>query len=215
MKPPAVEIAQKQRHLHLLTRIRNNRPLSRAELAELNEFENQMSGKKTTGPQEKNNGRATKKDNKAEVAAEIVETQEAAALYVGRNARTIRRWEKEGMFTAVKNGRKVYVKSQLKLFAENEGKKPTKARSRRDEGEASLKETRAELAKLELHEKQGRFILKEESERVNIQKILAVKRALLGQGRKLALQLAAMIDPRKIQELIDRENRQIIEGFRR
>jgi len=44
----AVEIAQKQRHLYLLTRIRNNRHLSRAELAELEQLEKMTKKQKKT-----------------------------------------------------------------------------------------------------------------------------------------------------------------------
>ena len=154
--------------------------------------------------------------SRAEIAAsEVIESQQAAALFVGRNARTIRRWEKEGMLTALRGGHKVYIKSQLQLFAEHEGKQPTKTRDRKDAGEANLKETKAELAKIELEEKQGLLINRDEVEKKNVSKILAVKRTLLGQGRKLATQLAAEKNPRKIQALLDRENRMIIEGFSR
>lgn len=44
----AVEIAQKQRHLHLLTRVRNNQYLSRAELAELEQLEKMTKKQKKT-----------------------------------------------------------------------------------------------------------------------------------------------------------------------
>jgi len=194
-----------------LTRVRNNQPLSRAELAELDELEKKMDDRRQK-IDDKKKGTASR----AEIAtSEIIETQAAAALFVGRNARTIRRWEKEGMLTAARNGKKVYIRSQLLLFSQHEGKQPTKTRTRKDEGVADLTQTKAELAKLELEEKQGKLISREEVEKKNVSKILTVKRTLLGQGRKLAMQLAAETNPRKIQALLDRENRAIIEGFGR
>jgi len=116
---------------------------------------------------------------------------------------------------AVKNGKPVYIRSQLKLFAEHEGKQPTKTKMRRDESEAGIKEIREQRERMKLKIELGEWIDREEEERRDISKILVVKRALLGQGRKLAMQMAAMNDPRKIQALLDKENRVIIEGFSR
>lgn len=157
------------------------------------------------------------RDSRAEIAAaEIIETQEEAAAFIGRNSRTIRRWQKEGMLVAYnKEGKPVYLRSQLKLFAANEGKKPTQTKLKKDEAEAGIKTTRDERERWEFERDKGGYIRKDDVERNNIQKILTVKRALLGQGRKLAMQLAALTDPRKIQVLLDKENRQIIEGFAR
>lgn len=210
MNLPAVEIAQKQRHLHLLTRVRNNQPLSRAELAELDEFEKMDDGRQKTDDKKKGNG------SRASIAeAEVIKSEKDAAAFIGKSTRTLRRWRKDGMLMATLDGKPVFLRSQLKLFAEHEGKQPTKTRARRDESEADIKQTRAVREKMELDKELGQLINKEESERKNIQKILTIKRALLGQGRKLAMQLAAENNPRKIQTLLDRENRMIIEGFAR
>lgn len=158
----------------------------------------------------------SKNQTAAEIAgAEIIESQTEAARFVGKSARTIRRWLKEGMLTATRGGKQVYIKSQLKAFAENEGRKPTEHKLLKEKSEAGIKSVREQREIMQYNIERGKWIDKEEEQRRDASKILAVKRALLGQGRKLAMQLAAINDPRKIQALLDKQNRAIIEGFSR
>lgn len=157
----------------------------------------------------------SKIDSRASIAeAEIIETQDAAALFVGRNARTIRRWEKEGMLTAIKDGHKVYIRSQLKLFAEHEGKQPTKTKMRKEESEASLKQTKAEDAIIDLQKKKELFVSREEVEKKNIRKILAVKSGIFSMIRNIVAAVPAE-HRRAVQKIAEKEARSLIEGFRR
>src|SRR4030042_1917602 len=83
----ATEIAQKQRHLHLLTRVRNNQPLSRPELAELEELKKTMD--ENTKAQRDKGTKAQSRESRASIAgAEIIESQDAAALVGGKNGST-------------------------------------------------------------------------------------------------------------------------------
>lgn len=155
-------------------------------------------------------------ENRAEIAAfDIIENAKAAALFIGRSSRTLRRWRKEGMLMAVKDGKPVYIKSQLQLFAANEGKKPTETKLKKEVGSAELTATKAERERWEFERDRGEWVRKDEVDRDNLRKIMTVKRTLLGQGRKLAMKLASMTNPRKIQKMLDDENRTIIEGFSR
>ena len=118
---------------------------------------------------------------------------------------------------AARDGKKVYIKSQLLLFLQHEGQKPTEARTKSHEADADYKNVRAKLAQLELDEKTGE--LDKQIEEKTIPKILAVKRALTGQGRKLAPKIALILGIKdrgkinRIQKIIDSDTRSIIEGF--
>lgn len=198
----AVDIAQRQRHLFLLNKIKSNQALTKTELDELGEYERKQKAK----------GRGTK--GKAAAAAEqIIWSQKEAAEYVDRDVRTIRRWLKDGMSQVQADGRIGYHKAVLEFFKASEGKSPLPARQRDLEAQADLRETKAKLAKLELAIKEGELIRKDEIEQQRVQRILIVKRALRGFGRKLAPRLAKIKSPRKIQALIDSDIVTIIQIF--
>jgi len=146
-------------------------------------------------------------------AEEIIESQKKAAKYVGRSERTIRRWVKEGMPTAKVNGKTAYVKSMLDYFKASEGKQVTEDRKREQTAQADLKQIKAKLLEMDLKIREGKLIEREEIEKQWVQRIQIVKRGFLGMGRKLAPQLAKLKDPRKVQEIIDKEARQIILKF--
>lgn len=208
MNLSATEIAQKQRHLYLLTRIRNNQPLSRPELAELEELEKTMIDKKATSSK-----RQVTTPSRAEVAAaDVIENEAAAALYTGRSTRTIRRWRNEGMLTAVKDGKPVYLRSQLKLFAENEGRKPTKTKLKKEEAEAGIKQTRDEREKIELEILKGEWVRKEDINKDNVRKVLTVKSGIFALVRTIIAAVPAE-SRRQIQRIANKEARRIIEGF--
>jgi len=200
-----VEIAQKQRHLFLLEKINANRPLSRLELEELAKLEKQQKEKK--GKSKKSGGR-NKKHTIAD--SQILKTQTEAAEYAGVDTRTIRRWKKEGL-PITDDG--YYIKGMLDIFKKNKGQQISEDRQKQESAETDLKETKAKLLKIELKIKQGQLIDIAEIEKGRVGRIQAVKQALLGQGRRIAKQLAAIKEPRKIQMIIDGENKIIIRRF--
>jgi len=197
----AVEIAERQRHLYLLERVKNNRPLSRKELEELAKLEKKP----------KNKQRATIDESRATIAADqIVKTQAAAGKYASVSARTIRRWVKNGMPRTTDG---CYIKGMLDMFKQHEGSQPTEHRQRTQEAEANVKELKGKLLEIELKIKQGQLIERDKIEGQIVRKVVAVKRALLGLGRKLAPELAKEKNPKKVQRIIDVRTRDIIEGF--
>jgi len=203
----AVQIGLRQRHLYLLGRIKNNQPLSCKELEELAKYE----GKNSPA------GSAKKRKSSRTIAAEIradniLFTQKEAARYGRVNARTVRRWEEAGMPTGIIEGKKCYFRDQVDIF-KLAGSKPSEAKNRQQEAEATGKELKAKLLEIELKIKTGQLIEKDTIEGQRVRRIVAVKRALQGLGRGLAPTLAKERGPKKIQQLIDIRVRNIIEEF--
>lgn len=173
----AVEIAQKQRHLYLLSQVKNARHLSRAELKELDQLE-KMAKRKTKGERRKTS-------KSAQIAAgQILRTQREAATYASCSARTIRRWIAEGMLTAQVAGKMVYIKSQLDFFKRAEGKIPTEAKTKGQTADARYKHAKADLMEIELEEKQGE--IDKRAEAAMIPKLLVLRRGLLSLPKKIA-----------------------------
>ena len=198
----AVEIAEKQRHLYLLTKVKNNRHLSPAELNELKKLESKT---------KKTKKRATSDKRRTTIMADqIVKGQKLAAAYAGVSVRTIRNWKSDGMPVAADGG---YIKGFLDFYKKNEGRQPTEERKAGLAADADYKTIRAKLLAIELDVKQGRLIPADEIEAGRINRIITVKRALLGLGRKLAPQLARIKDERKIAAIINTECREMIKGF--
>ena len=197
----AVEIAQKQRHFYLLTKVKNNQHLSQSELRELKMLEEKAKREKTVEQREK----------PAAIAADqLIKTQKLAAQFAGVSTRTIRNWVKDGM---PRTGEGYYIKTFLDFYKNNEGKQPTEAKAKGQVADAEYKDAKARLMQIELDIKLGKLVSMEDIERRTVAQILAVKRALLGLGRKLAPQLAKIKDVKKIRIRIDAETRDIIEGF--
>jgi len=195
----AIQIAEKQRHIYLLGRVKNNQPLNRKELAELTELE-----KKSKITNHKS------KIAPATIAAEqIIKTQAAAGKYASVSARTIRRWCKNGM-PRTSDG--CYIKSMLDMFRKNEGNQPSVHKDRRQKGEADIKETRAQLLEIELRIKKGELVEKEEVEKKNVRKIIVLKRKLLTLGRRIAVTLPTKYR-KKIQNAITDQIRDMIDEF--
>lgn len=152
--------------------MKNNRPLTKAELDELEQLEQIAKNKQA---------KTKKKKSGATIAAEqILKTQKEAAKHVGRTVRTIRRWVQEGMPRTAEG---YYIKAILDIWKGNEGKQHSEARERKDAGEADLKEAKARLAQLELEEKLGQIDKRVEEKM--IPKIIAFKRGLFVFQRRI------------------------------
>lgn len=190
----AVTVAQKRRHLHLLEKLRNGKALTAAEMTELKKLEDKKKPGQPKGTME---------------ADQLVRTQAEAARYVGVSERTIRRWIKNGM---ARTADKYYIKSVLEVYKQNEGDKPSEARERKQEAEARLKEVNANLAEVKLTNIQGGFVRAEEVRKTDIEKILVLKRSLLGQGSRLMDRLA-MKTPQQVKAVLDEDNRHSINIF--
>ena len=158
----------------------------------------------------KNSGR-TRCRPKAEIASEhIVHGQKAAAEYAGVSVRTIRNWKSAGMPVAAGGG---YIRGMLDFYRKNEGLQPTEEKKQAMSADADYKTIRAKLLQMELDVNQGKLLPFEEIERGRVNRILTVKRALLGLGRKLAPQLARIKDEKRIAAIINAECRDMIKSF--
>jgi len=148
------------------------------------------------------------------IAADLIPGQKKAAKFAGVAPKTIQRWKKAGL-KCIEIGRvQFYDKNHLLYFKQTEGAVTSPHREREQAATADIKGTKAKLLTLELEIKQGEWIRREEVDRLWLGKVLAVKRALLGQGRKLApLLRAAGGDMKQLQSIVETDNRQILEKF--
>jgi len=195
----AVTIAEKQRLRLLLTKINQDQALTKAELDEFKHLES-----KYMSPSD---GKAKAKVAFAE--SQILRTRQNAAKYAGVCVRTIGRWVKGGM---MRTDRDYYIKSQLDIFKQNEGQAPNEHKVRVTKASADVKEVQAELLKMDLVNRQKKYHSVEECLQRDIARILAVKRALMGMGRKMAQQFPKK-QRRKIQAVCNQEARNICDNF--
>lgn len=190
----AVEIAQRRRHLHLLEKLQKGKPLSAPEMNELSKLEDKKKPQQIKGTID---------------ADQLIKTQAEAARYVGVSERTIRRWVKNGM---ARTADKYYIKSILEVYKQNEGDKPSEARGRKQEAEATLKTHQAALMELELAKEKQEWISAANVRKVNIEKVLVLKRTLLNQGSRL-MDCLSMKTPEQVKDILDEDNRHTINVF--
>ena len=136
----------------------------------------------------------------------------AAAKVAGVSEREIRRRQGLGEIRMAKiaGGKNLYFRVDLMQSGSDD------MRAVRDKDTiagAGIKETKQALLVLELAEKEGKFVVRDEVERRNVEKIIAVKRAMLGMGRKLAPRLINRGRQAEIKKMIDEEVKAIINGF--
>ena len=111
-------------------------------------------------------------------------SQKAAAAYAGVKVRTIQRWKSRGMPVIDLGAGKVgYTKSMLDKFKRMAEGDALNAELKTEE--IGLKGIKRQLALIELKQKRGELIPAEQVEREKVERILAVKRALLGWPRKM------------------------------
>jgi DNA-binding transcriptional MerR regulator len=153
-------------------------------------------------------------DAASAIDSEIIVGQKSAARFADVSQKTLWRWEKKGLPTSLRDRCKTYRKGDLKLYANAEEIKPDPHREREKIASADIKDIKAKLLDYELKSKQGEYIARQDVEQKSIAQITMVKRALTGQGRKLApLLRAAGGDLKQLQSIIDTDNRQILESF--
>jgi hypothetical protein len=154
----------------------------------------------------------TAKRDKGTIAAEqIVDTQKEAAKYTGVAERTIRRWKDEEGMTMTADGK--YIKSILDIFRVSKGRQPSEVKNKKETASAEKESIRAEREKFEFEMLKGEWVRVQDVERGRIDRIGIVKRALLGLPRKIALQVANIKDPRKIEVLMGEEIKRLINDF--
>lgn len=178
----AVEIAQKQRYLHLLGKIKANQTLTAAEIKELEVFE--MASRKSPEGDEN-----------------VIRSQKEAAAYCKVSVRTIRNWEKEH---TLKDAAGNYLTDRLDArIAERDAEK-NPLRTRLLTAQATRQEVNAQLAEIQLKIKQGELVPREDIDTQRLERILETRRVLLSLIRKLPPRLKDK-NLKDMQEIVKEE----------
>ena len=167
----------------------------------------------------KKNKSVKKKPGKSRPAADgfddalYIRGQKAAAEFLKVSCKTVQRYKNvQGMPMHAKGW---YIKKFLTVWhkqAEGEDTEISGHRHRDTIAVADLRETKVKLQQLELARMEGTVHNVADCEKRSIEKILAVKTAMLGMGRKLAPGLVGKTAPR-IKKKIDDEVKAIIRVF--
>jgi len=187
---PILEMAKKKRHIFLLEKMARGKSgsptLSKSELKELAEFERDPN------------------------SPGIIDSQEKIAKAFGVSDRTIRHWMKDGM-PVMRDGR--YDLTEIQDWRFNKKKiREGKSKDKGDKWMEEYREYKARLAQIEYRKKIGELLPREEVESGFVQRVIAIKRALLTLPRSLAPQLDGL-EPRQIQAVLLARVKEIINNF--
>lgn len=181
-----VEIAKKKRHAYLLEKLQKS-SLTKSELEELKQLEH------------------------TELPAGVVESQKDVAKTFGVSVRTIRNWVKSGMPARKEGGYDLSEVYRWKL--EKEGESGEQG-NQKHHWEIHYRQYKALLAEIEYRKALGELVTREEVEEGRVQRILTVKKALLGLPARLAPQVVNL-DIKKAEEIIRIRIEEIINDFSR
>jgi len=185
-----VELARKKRHLHLIERLHAGKALSKSELDELKEFESPTSADDV----KKKDGFITKK---------IPELAKALDC----TARTVRNWISEGM--PVRADKTYDIEAIRAWRRERDNRRKP---SEKEAYETKILKARLRNLELEHQEKMAKLVSREEVDRRNVAKIIAVKRELLALPRALAKQLEHQ-EARRIEAILQEKINGVILKF--
>ena len=182
-KKNLAEIARKKRHLYLIEKLHSGKALTKQEIRELEEFESE--------PEDK----------------ALVKTVDEVAKVMEVSYRTVQRWKREGM--PVKKGG-FYDLDEIKEWHEQRiGPEESEGKAFWDE---KIRKYKAHLLELELKRALGELVSREEVEKTQIAKVIAIKRSFLALPTILA-PLLAMKEPREIEALLYETIAEIIDEF--
>lgn len=181
-----VEIAKKKRHAYLLEKLQKS-SLTKSELEELKQLEH------------------------TELPAGVVESQKDVAKTFGVSVRTIRNWTKHGMPVRKEGGYDLSEIYRWKLDKDGEGGEEGK---QKHHWETHYRQYKALLAEIDYRKALGELVTREEVEEGRVQRILTVKKALLGLPDRLAPQVVNL-EVDKAKEIIKIRIEEIINDFAR
>ena len=185
-KPNLAEVARKKRHLYLVEKLYSGKPLLISEISELERLE--------AGP----------------LGPTVVATMEDVAKLMGVSCRTVQRWKQDGMPT---NREGHYDLRQIKKWhVSRADKDKTELEESRAYWKDQIARLQAALLDLEVKTRTGQLMSREEVERGRLDRIIAVKRALLSLPTVLAGKLA-MKEPREIEAVLYKAISEIIDDF--
>ena len=187
-KPDIISMARKKRHILLLEKLQKNKPLSKAELRELEGYEG------------------------AKLAPGTVTTQEDVAKAFGVTERTVSRWIRAGMPKAKAGHYKLIKIKEWRAAKLNKHKSSKAIKPDKNNWDERFRKAKAQKAELDYQQAIGRLVSIDEIEAGRIERILIVKKALLSLPKDVAPQITGM-DPREVQSFLDKRIREVIAKF--
>ncbi|MBN2120689.1 MAG: hypothetical protein JW734_06510 [Candidatus Omnitrophica bacterium] len=182
-----VELAKKKRQIWLLDKLQKGKPLSASELKELERLEG------------------------GELQPGTLRTQEEVGQALHVSARTVRNWVKEGL---PKTPEGYYSLLEILAWQAVKDKKGAAGDEKEKQfWEIEYRKYKAKLAELELKKAYGLVLDKEEVEKGQVARILAVKQTMFAVPRTAAPVIAPMDNPREIEAYLRGLMRYICEQF--
>jgi phage terminase Nu1 subunit (DNA packaging protein) len=155
-KLSVVDVAKRKRQVYLLEKLKNDKPLTRAELNELERYE-------------------------ANLPEGVVATQEEVARVFGVSTRTVQYWTRDGMPVRPEGTYNLLEIENWREFTKGGAKKDEK-----NVWQSKLSEIRYKKELLSYRKELGELVSSEDVERGMVTRIMIVKRSLLGLPMKLA-----------------------------
>ena len=184
-KPNVLEIAKKKRHIHLLQKIQQGQTLSAGELRELQKLEG------------------------TELPAGVVETQDQVAKAFKVSVRTVQNWVRDGMPKTPEGFYDIIEVQAWRLLKNNQ---VAGGDTDKEKWDTKFRQMKALLAEMEYKQRLGELVTLEEVEEGRVQRILAVKKALLSLPRRVAPQVVGL-DIRSTQSVLEKRINEIIDNF--
>ncbi|PIQ86776.1 MAG: hypothetical protein COV74_03465 [Candidatus Omnitrophica bacterium CG11_big_fil_rev_8_21_14_0_20_45_26] len=187
--PNVLELAKKKRHIHLLEKVQAGKALTASELAELKEYEGHKEEPQNFG-----------------VVKTLVEVSKAFKV----SYRNVQYWVLDGM-PKTPDGH--YDLNEIEIWRisklqEKKGLKDPESIKWVDR----YRQFKALEAELDYKQKLATLVSREEIEQGRVQRILALKKAFLSLGKRIAPQAYGR-EIREIQDIVDKRVKQILSEF--
>jgi phage terminase Nu1 subunit (DNA packaging protein) len=165
--------------------------------------------------------------SKAEEETSIVNSMGKVAQHFGKSLRQVQRWARQGM-PVLSGGRYDLLQVEAWRRLKKGGRGPAVMSDPRSQGQPYLvaegdkdywdmraKKAQAEQRELDLRQRRGELVERQEVEQLFISRIMAVKQGLLSLSRGLPPQLIRCKEEREMEGIIARTARDLLESFSR
>lgn len=182
-KLSVVDVARRKRQVYLLEKLKNDKPLTRAELNELEKYE-------------------------VNLPEGVVATQEEVARVFGVSTRTVQYWGRDGMPVRPDG---TYNLLEIENWREIK-KNGSPKKGEKDVWQSKLSEVRYKKELLAYRKELGELVSSEDVERGMVTRIMIVKRSLLVLPTKLA-PILSMKEPREVEAILYDALGEIVDEF--
>ncbi len=184
-KLSVVDVARRKRQVYLLEKLKNDKPLTRAELSELEKYE-------------------------ASLPEGVVATQEEVARVFGVSTRTVQYWVRDGMPVKPDN---TYSLLEIENWREVTKNGSTgRNKGEKNLWQSKLSEIRYKRELLTYRKELGELVSSEDVERGFVTRIMITKRSLLSLPTRLA-PLLSMKEPREVEVILYNALGEVIDEF--